>query len=85
MTAAAQVYVKASAFFRVSTQDWPYLDACEGVRKLVDAFGADRVVWGTDMPWVSEKCGWVPPLRLLLSGLLLSGLVRHAQHHATWH
>lgn len=54
---AWQVYVKASAFFRVSEQEWPYVDACRGLRQLVNAFGAERVMWGTDMPWVAEQCG----------------------------
>ncbi len=54
-----QVYVKASAFFRVSQQPWPYPDACRALRLLVDTFGADRVMWGSDCPWVLEQCGWV--------------------------
>lgn len=54
---AIQVYVKASALFRVSAQPYPYADACQGVKALVDAFGAERVMWGSDFPWVTEQCG----------------------------
>jgi hypothetical protein len=54
-----QVHVKASAFFRVSQQPYPHLDACAALRRLVDVFGARRVMWGSDCPWVLEQCGWV--------------------------
>jgi predicted TIM-barrel fold metal-dependent hydrolase len=51
------VYVKASAFFRVASEPYPYADAAAALRALVDAFGARRVMWGSDWPWVTEKCG----------------------------
>ncbi len=51
-----QVHVKASAFFRVSNEQWPYEDARRGLKALVAAFGAERVMFGTDWPWITEKC-----------------------------
>jgi len=54
---ALQLFIKASAFFRVSAQPYPYADAMAGLAAIVEAFGPQRVMWGTDMPWVSEKCG----------------------------
>lgn len=53
-----QVYVKASAFFRVSKQAPPYQDAAPALRRLLDTFGAQRCMWGTDAPWVNEQCGY---------------------------
>jgi len=50
-----QVYVKASAFFRVSAEAYPYADAQKCVRTLVDAFGAERVMFGSDWP---VSCCW---------------------------
>jgi predicted TIM-barrel fold metal-dependent hydrolase len=50
--------VKASAFFRNSTQQYPYGDACRGLKALVDAFGAQRVMWGTDFPWITTVEGF---------------------------
>jgi predicted TIM-barrel fold metal-dependent hydrolase len=51
-----QVYVKASAAMRASRQPFPHADAALwGVRALVDAFGAERVLWGTDWPWVEDE------------------------------
>jgi predicted TIM-barrel fold metal-dependent hydrolase len=52
------MYVKASAFFRVSAQQYPYADACLGLKALVDGFGAQRVMWGTDFPWVTAVDGF---------------------------
>lgn len=34
----------------LSRQAWPYPDAAVQVRKLYDAFGARRLMWGTDWP-----------------------------------
>ncbi len=53
-----QVYVKTSAFFRVSKQPPPYADAAPAVRLLLDTFGAQRCMWGSDAPWVNEQCGY---------------------------
>ncbi|KAI8464534.1 MAG: hypothetical protein J3K34DRAFT_526120 [Monoraphidium minutum] len=53
-----QVHVKSSAFFRVSKEPYPYRDAVTALRLLVDSFGARRVMWGTDWPWVQEHGGY---------------------------
>lgn len=52
------VYVKASAFFRVSDRAFPYEDRCATVVSLVEALGAERVMFGTDFPYVEEECGY---------------------------
>jgi predicted TIM-barrel fold metal-dependent hydrolase len=52
-----QTYVKASAWFRVDSGGWPYAGAAAELRALVDAYGPERVVFGTDWPWVTEQCG----------------------------
>jgi predicted TIM-barrel fold metal-dependent hydrolase len=51
-----QVYVKISAHFRVSQQDFPYSDTKACVRNLLQAFGPQRLMWGSDFPWVTKKC-----------------------------
>ena len=67
-----QVTVKASAQFRVvpppgygaAADDddvnnrWPYPTTGAQLRQLLDAFGAGRVVWGSDFPFVTEQCGY---------------------------
>jgi len=44
--------VKLSAPFRVSSQPFPYVDLEPFVAALVDAFGMDRCVWGSDWPFL---------------------------------
>ena len=51
--------VKVSAVFRWSNhQQWPYRDVFRQVRKLVDTIGAQRVLWGSDFPFVTQECGY---------------------------
>ena len=37
---------------------WPYPSTATQLRQMVDAFGAERVVWGSDFPFVTEECGY---------------------------
>jgi len=53
-----QVHVKLSAFFRVSNGKFPYEDTAAQVRQLVETFGAKRLMWGSDFPFVVEQCGY---------------------------
>ena len=56
-----QVVVKASAQFRVAVPGasvWPYTSTGEQLKQLVSTFGAHRVIWGSDFPFVTEKCGY---------------------------
>ncbi|XP_027350017.1 uncharacterized protein LOC113861414 [Abrus precatorius] len=56
-----QVYVKFSAFFRVSRAPFPYLDLSPLLSQLVSRFGANRVMWGSDFPFVVAECGYKGP------------------------
>ena len=50
-----QVFVKASAAVRASRAPFPHADAAlYGLRALVDAFGCQRVLFGTDWPWTDD-------------------------------
>lgn len=44
------VFVKISHMWSVSKQLYPYADAAVQVRRLFDAFGPKRLMWGTDWP-----------------------------------
>lgn len=50
-----QLYVKASAWFRVSNQPWPHQDLHAHVADLISSFGANRILIGSDYPFVTEK------------------------------
>src|SRR5262249_49813808 len=43
-----RVYVKLSHLWSLSHQAYPYRDTHEQVRRLYDAFGPQRLMWGTD-------------------------------------
>ncbi|KAL5167575.1 Glutaredoxin-C1 [Glycine soja] len=53
-----QVHVKFSALFRVSRAQFPYLDLSPLFSQVVSHFGANRVMWGSDFPFVVAECGY---------------------------
>ncbi|XP_073279137.1 uncharacterized protein [Primulina huaijiensis] len=53
-----QVYVKFSGLFRVSRKQYPYEDLSDILSKLVSTYGANRVMWGSDFPFVVSECGY---------------------------
>ena len=47
------VYIKISALFRLSGEPFPHYDLRDRrVKVLVESFGADRLMWGSDWPYV---------------------------------
>lgn len=48
------VYVKLSAFYYLGAKRPPYDDVLPMLRRLVDAFGAKRLMWATDCPFQVE-------------------------------
>jgi L-fuconolactonase len=65
------VAVKVSSLPRSSEEDWPYEDLWGYVRNLADWFGTDRLLLGSDYPWMDdwaeyEKClSWVEEVPFL--------------------
>lgn len=45
------VHLKTSAFYALGKKQSPYLDLAEMVRRVRDAFGARRLMWGSDCPY----------------------------------
>ena len=45
------VHVKASAFCSLGKRTAPYLDTAPMIRRVLDAFGPERLMWATDGPW----------------------------------
>jgi predicted TIM-barrel fold metal-dependent hydrolase len=54
-----RVFVKISHLWSISRQAYPWLDAQEYARRCYDAFGPQRLMWGTDWPvckqWTSYE------------------------------
>lgn len=59
-----RVYVKLSHLWSLSRQEYPYRDTHDQVRRLYDAFGPQRLMWGTDWPGVEQYCGYGRALAL---------------------
>ncbi|KAH7670220.1 4-sulfomuconolactone hydrolase protein [Dioscorea alata] len=53
-----QVYVKFSALFRLSRSRFPYYDIAELLSQVISSYGANRVMWGSDFPYVVPECGY---------------------------
>ena len=59
------VYVKVSNMNRISQVPYPHIDTHEMVRRIYDAFGPERLMWGTDFPHVLNAGGYVRALGLV--------------------
>ena len=46
-----QVYVKTSAFYALGQKRPPYRDLLPMIRRVLDAFGPERLMWATDCPF----------------------------------
>ena len=59
-----RVYVKISHLWSLSREAYPYRDTHDQVRRLYDAFGPQRLMWGTDWPVVEQYCRYEQALAL---------------------
>jgi len=53
-----KLFVKISHTWSLSKQPYPYPDSQEQVKRIYDAFGPKRLMWGTDWPMVEPYCGY---------------------------
>lgn len=62
-----QVYVKTSAYFRNSRggNGWPYADLAPRLEALLEHYGSERLLWGSDYPFVKNECGYKESLAAL--------------------
>jgi len=60
-----RVYVKISHTWSLSKEPYPYRDTHDQVKKVYDAFGPRRLMWGTDWPLVERACGYAKALALV--------------------
>jgi L-fuconolactonase len=57
--------VKVSQTWSVLKQPYPYPDAQAQVKRLYDAFGPQRLMWGTDWPIGEALCGYAKALAMV--------------------
>ena len=58
------VHVMFSGQYALSREGPPYRDLDPIVRRLADAFGADRMLWASDYPWTRDVPGYATLLTL---------------------
>ncbi len=66
-----RVFLKVSAYPVASAEKYPYSDLHEWVDMALNAFGRDRLMWGTDFPHIVEQCGYPQGLNLLTEEMSL--------------
>jgi predicted TIM-barrel fold metal-dependent hydrolase len=54
------VYVKVSAFYALGKKQYPYEDLAGMIRQVRDAFGASRLMWGSDSPFQVQNGNTYP-------------------------
>jgi predicted TIM-barrel fold metal-dependent hydrolase len=58
------VHVMLSGQYALSTEAPPYRDLDPVIRRLAEAYGADRLLWASDHPWIDEVPGYATMLSL---------------------
>ena len=53
-----RVYLKLSELWAISEKPYPYPDTRERVQRLVEAFGANRLMWATNWPVSLERLNY---------------------------
>jgi predicted TIM-barrel fold metal-dependent hydrolase len=65
------VSVLLSGQYAFSQEEWPYRDLTEWHERLhapktrIQGFGADRLMWATDFPWIVEDPGYPKMVRVI--------------------
>lgn len=59
------VSVILSGAYGFSRLEHPYPDVAEVVRRVADAFGMERLMWGSDFPWIVDRPGYRECLGLI--------------------
>jgi len=60
-----QVHVKLSALFRVSGDAPPYTDLAPRLSDLLEHYGAERLMWGSDYPYALANGGYCPSVETM--------------------
>jgi L-fuconolactonase len=59
------VSVILSGAYGFSRLEYPYPDVAEVVRRVSGAFGTERLMWGSDFPWIVDRPGYRACLELI--------------------
>jgi predicted TIM-barrel fold metal-dependent hydrolase len=64
------IFIKVSGFHYASVRGWdyPWLDAVAAFQRLFEAFGPQRLCWGSDFPASNRYCTYRQSLEVLRAG-----------------
>lgn len=78
------VFVKVSSVPRSSSEDWPYRDLHPYVQNLLSWFGPERLMVGSDYPWIDDWATYEECLSWLDEASFLSDRDREYLTHRTF-
>lgn len=58
MSRHPNLQVKLSEFPRASNEEFPFADMFVWVHRLIQAYSGERLMWGTDFPFIVEQTGY---------------------------
>jgi predicted TIM-barrel fold metal-dependent hydrolase len=58
LAAFSNVHLKISGFEALSKERYPFEDLWSTAHSVVEAFGADRLMWGSNFPHVTDACSY---------------------------
>lgn len=61
----ARVHVMVSGEYAFSREPFPFGDIAPVVQSVLEAYGAQRLLWASDWPWIAEEPGYAPQLELV--------------------
>lgn len=81
LSACDNVTLMYSGHYALSHSEPPYLDIRDDTRRLFDAFGPERTVWGSDSPWIDTVPGYRETFAVVEE--TLADLSAHERAHVT--
>lgn len=65
MSSSANVFVQFGGQYQFSHEPHPHLDVRPMTQEIFDAYGAERMLWMTDWPWIERSPGYTECLKLV--------------------
>ena len=59
------IYIKISGHYALSREAYPYRDTWPFMQAIYEHFGPQRMMWGSDFPYILGHCGYAKALALI--------------------
>lgn len=78
-----RIHVLLSGHYALSSDEPAYRDLHEPTQRYLDAFGADRLLWGSDFPWPDPVPGYGALVDAIDAALVTAGASPHERDLVT--